>query len=87
MAENIPSYRGHTMSLSESCNVGNGKGCGVKMVAQRRTFPWALAHSTGIDAGGLDFRVRDGTGYCPSAVAVHTIFECDESKPIGQGPP
>ena len=29
-------------------------------------------HSTGIDAGGLDFRVRDGTGYYPSAVAVHT---------------
>ena len=29
-------------------------------------------HSTGIDAGGLDFRVRDGTGYDPSAVAVHT---------------
>ena len=29
-------------------------------------------HSTGVDAGGLDFRVRDGTGYYPSAVAVHT---------------
>ena len=22
-------------------------------------------HSTGSDAGGLDFRVRDGTGYTP----------------------
>ncbi len=31
-------------------------------------------HSTGVDAGGLDFRVRDGTGYYPSAVAVHTAF-------------
>ena len=28
-------------------------------------------HSTGVDAGGLDFRVRDGTGYYPSALAVH----------------
>ena len=28
-------------------------------------------HSTEYDAGGLDFRVRYGTGYYPSAVAVH----------------
>ena len=28
-------------------------------------------HSTEIDAGGLDFRVRYGTGYYASAVAVH----------------
>ena len=28
-------------------------------------------HSTGIDAGGLDFRVRYGTGYLPFAMVVH----------------
>jgi len=31
-------------------------------------------HSTGNDAGGLDFRVRYGTGYYPSAVAVLNFF-------------
>ena len=31
-------------------------------------------HSTGIDAGGLDFRVRYGTGYYPSAMAVHNFL-------------
>ena len=28
-------------------------------------------HSTGNDAGGLDFRVRYGTGYLPFAMVVH----------------
>ena len=33
-------------------------------------------HSTGNDAEGLDFRVRYGTGYYPSAMAVlNSIFE------------
>jgi hypothetical protein len=31
-------------------------------------------HSTRIDAGGLDFRVRYGTGYYPSAMAVRNSF-------------
>ena len=33
-------------------------------------------HSTRSDAGGLDFRVRYGTGYYPSAMVVYT-FEFD----------
>ena len=31
-------------------------------------------HSTGIDADGLDFRVRNGTGYFPIAMAVHNFL-------------
>lgn len=31
-------------------------------------------HSTGIDADGLDFRVRNGTGYFPIAMAVHKFL-------------
>ena len=33
-------------------------------------------HSTKSDAEGLDFRVRDGTGYFPFAMVVYT-FELD----------
>ncbi len=47
-------------------------------------------HSTEYDAGGLDFRVRYGTGYYPSAVAVYNSFSnvmvIESNLPIGQRP-
>ena len=47
-------------------------------------------HSTVNDAGGLDFRVRYGTGYYPSALAVHNslsnVFGDRIEMPIGQRP-
>ena len=41
----------------------------------RPTLPPPLEGST-IGAGGLNFRVRDGTGCDPSAVGTETIFSC-----------
>ena len=42
-------------------------------------------HSTGTDAGGLDFRGRYGTGENPSAMAVHnSSFEFELICSFGQ---
>src|SRR5438552_4867277 len=48
------------------------------MFRQRPTLPPRLQGST-IGAGGLNFRVRDGTGCLPSAIATETVSSCEPS--------
>ena len=50
-----------------------GGGPFITMSRQRPTLPPGLPGST-IGAGGLHFRVRDGTGCFPSAIATETAF-------------
>jgi hypothetical protein len=45
------------------------------MFRQRPTLPPRLQGST-IGAGGLNFRVRNGTGCFPSAIATETLRGC-----------
>ena len=59
--------------LHEKCGMGKAlwlakgrEGTKVKGEGHSDCLSRGLSHhSTGSDAGGLDFRVRDGTGYTP----------------------
>jgi hypothetical protein len=51
------------------------KGLDEGMFRQRPTLPPRLQGST-IGAGGLNFRVRNGTGCFPSAIATETLRGC-----------
>src|SRR6266540_214063 len=50
----------------------------AKMSRRRPTLPPGLPGST-IGARGLNFRVRDGTGCLPSAMATETLWSCPRS--------
>jgi hypothetical protein len=53
------------------------------MFRQRPTLPPSYPGST-IGAGGLNFRVRDGTGCIPSAIATETAARTDGSARRGR---
>src|SRR5205809_5014286 len=52
------------------------KGAPIHDVRRRPTLPPRFQGST-IGAGGLNFRVRNGTGCFPSAIAAETAWECE----------
>src|SRR5687768_15599530 len=53
---------------------GPFRGLDEKMFRQRPTLPPRYQGST-IGAGGLNFRVRNGTGCFPSAIATETVVQ------------
>ncbi len=61
-----------------------GRGIGVE-IRRRPTLPGGLPPST-IGAGSLNFRVRDGNGCDPAAIATE-IFCCQGCAPVWGSPP
>jgi hypothetical protein len=58
------------------------RGLLCNMSRRRPTLPPRLQGST-IGAGGLNFRVRNGTGCLPSAMTAETVFPCPGSPRKG----
>src|SRR3954469_5959794 len=63
----------------------NGSGLSGKKCRRRPTLPHSNECST-IGAGGLSFRVRDGTGRYPSATTTDNTIQLEQPKPHHEPP-